>query len=380
VKLAIVTKNAIHGGVETLIALHQRLFKADVFVAGGHNFPETCPFEYTYLQDGQALAQALRTYDVVEYHWLPAWAVEAIQLADRPGLEVVHRIDTADCDKSVPTVVVAHSCYLAGFIRDVYGRDAMVIPYAIEVDKFDGSLNKGPYIGALTSYYQTKGIDIFLRAWGQLEADFPGQKVRFYGAGLDLPKYQQMVANMGLKNVELLGAINSPELHLKEYCLYLVPSRIEGMPLAILEALASNISVLCSSLPGMVEFNRLAAERGYEPPLILFESENVLDLALKLRRFLTQPLPPCNTRDYVAKFYNPDTHREAYLGAFAQAIQVHRQFGGNLYRGATLPAKGAPQFSSVEAEDLRFAAAVIRLLRASKLYPIIRFVGKCLTG
>ena len=157
-KLAIVTKNAIHGGVETIISLHQQLFRADVFVAGGYQIPETCPFEYTYLQDGPELTEALLPYDVIEYHWPPAWAVEAIRQANRPSVEVVHRIDTSECDKSVPTVLVTHSRYLAGFLRDRYARDAVVIPYAIDLDKFQSVSNKGPYIGALTSYYQTKGM------------------------------------------------------------------------------------------------------------------------------------------------------------------------------------------------------------------------------
>ena len=324
-KVAIVTRNAIHGGVESLIALHQKQFKADVFVAGGYNCPETCPFEYAYIDSAEELGarvelcKRLASYDLILYHWLPSWALEAIREAGRPSIEVVHRTDTSDNDKSVPTLVVTHSEFLANHIRDQYGREALVIPYAIDIAKFPEE-SKGEYVGAITSYYQTKGIDLFLQAWSKVQERFPETPVRFYGAGNDLPLYQTMTRDLGLKNVELLDPVRFPEKHISEFRLFVQPSRIEGMPIAILEALACNIPVVCSDQPGMVEFNRLAQQRGFDSPLILVRTEDVEELAVRLTEALSQQQEPRHTRDYVLQYYSAETNKQSYESAFKRCL------------------------------------------------------------
>src|SRR5258707_9571249 len=94
VSTAIVTRNAVHGGVETMIALHQVFFDATVFVAGGINKARTCPFHYTYVDAREpAAAQArltrlLRKDDGILYHWLPPWAQEGGPGAGQPWIEV----------------------------------------------------------------------------------------------------------------------------------------------------------------------------------------------------------------------------------------------------------------------------------------------------
>jgi polysaccharide pyruvyl transferase CsaB len=328
-KIAIVTRNAMHGGVETLIALHQKYFRADVFVAGGYHFKDLCPFEYVYIPSENPerarseLETSLKKYDLIVYHWLPPWALEAIRESGKPSIEVVHRTDTAECDKSVPALLVAHSHFLAKFLRDCCRKDAAVIPYCIDLEKYP-ACNSGKYIGGLTSYYYTKGIDIFLMAWHKIEKQFPDQKVRFYGMGRHQPIFQQMADTLGLRQVEFLGPVRSPEQYLPEFSLFLCPSRIEGMPLAILEALACNIPVLCSDLPGMVEFNALAQGRGFAPPLLLAHTEDPEDLAEKLTQALSGQRPSLDTRSYLMEYYGVEDHCRQYREIFDKAITYGR--------------------------------------------------------
>jgi len=322
-RIVIVTKNAIHGGVESLIALHQKYLNAEVIVAGGHNFPETCPFRYKYIESFDQLLEELKNFDVISYHWPPDWAVQAVKTSGLPCVETVHRIDTAECDKSVPTKIIVHSEFLKDFIYKTYGLDSVVINNAIDVDSFPSS-PQGNYIGGLTSYYDTKGIDLFLLAWSKINKEFPQEKIRFYGAGYDLPKYQKMIQELSLNNVELLGPVSNPQEYLKKFSFFVAPSRIEGMPVAILEALASNIPVLCSNLDGMVEFNKLAKKRGFDEPLILFNSEDVEDLASKLREVLLSR-PVKKTRDYIKKYFDARVHCEQLRKTLEDAMRTHHQ-------------------------------------------------------
>jgi glycosyltransferase involved in cell wall biosynthesis len=168
-RTCIITRNAIHGGVETLIRMEQEALHADVIVAGGHNNAlGTCPFEYRYVSTYKELLTALLDYDVVLYHWLPDWAVQAIAVSGVFSMEFVHRVDTAESSKTVPDLVLSHSQYVLDYIRDTTGRDdhMFVVPNGTDLSRYKpvSDRSKSRIIGAVTSYYERKGIDVLIRA------------------------------------------------------------------------------------------------------------------------------------------------------------------------------------------------------------------------
>ena len=346
--VAIVTRNAIHGGVETMIALHQQRFNATVLVAGGQNRPDTCPFHYTYIDATnevgarQRLASSLLKFDVVVYHWIPGWAQAAIRDAGIPCIEVVHREDTSDNDKTIPTLIVTHSDYLAAYLRAHYAVEARVIPHGVDTKRFQpadlrsgsesGNHPYSAYIGAITSYHPLKGVDLFLSAWATVQHQYPQYQVRFYGSGPELESLRRQARTLGLDSIEILGPLSHPEAHMAEFGLFVVPFRAEGMPFTVLEALSSNIPVLASDLDAMREFNQIAVERGSPAPLILFERESLSDLAEKLDGCLGNLTSGrVDTRTYISRYFSIDEHCQQYRSAMEQAVVLH--------------AKALPEFS-----------------------------------
>ena len=75
-------------------------------------------------------------------------------------VEFVHRTDTSECDKRVPHELVTHSNYLAEFLFKQYGRRSLVAEHAIDTVRFVPQPQLGEYVGAVTSYCQTKGLDV----------------------------------------------------------------------------------------------------------------------------------------------------------------------------------------------------------------------------
>jgi glycosyltransferase involved in cell wall biosynthesis len=165
-----------------------------------------------------------------------------------------------------------------------------------------------------------------------------------------------MATDLGVRAVDLRGPTSDPAPRYAEYCLFVHPSRAEGLPFAILEALASNVPVIASDLPAMVEFNHLAEQRGWRPPLTLFRTEDGADLAEQMGRCLRdlESGAPRVTpsREYIDQFYGPERHRQLYLQAMEQAIGLRqrrvaqerrwqgwggspKQIASNLYRLAT---------------------------------------------
>jgi len=321
-KWVILTRNAIHGGVESLIYEEARYLNAPVIVCGGHEQPETCPFEYTRADDRRSLRKALHDFDVILYHFIPDWAVEVVAESGKPSLEFVHRTDTAGSNKQVPTGLITHSAFLSEFLYEEFGRTSRVVDHPIDTEKFTPSKKEGKFIGAVTSYYKTKGIDLFLRAWAVLKDEFPDIPVKFYGAGDDQGEFEALAKELGVK-AEFYPATTRVWEVLPDYRLFVVPSRIEGFPVAILEALAMNVPVVASDLSGIQEFNAKARERGYQDFVTTARAEDVQDLITVLRRELNRSDFP-ESHDYIAKYYSPKTHCDNLLTAYREFRQMKK--------------------------------------------------------
>lgn len=315
-KWLILTRNAIHGGVESLIREEAKGLNAPVVVCGGLDRKETCPFEYTRADSPTVLSSVIAEYDIILYHWLPEWCLDVLRRSGKRCIEFVHRTDTADSDKTVPTALVTHSAFLARYIYKATGRPCRVVDHPIAVDRFKPQSQKGKFVGAITSYYDTKGIDIFLRAWAEIKSRFPNYRARFYGAGDDLPKFRKLAADLGLE-VDFMDATREPWEAMKDFACFVVPSRIEGLPVAILEALAMNIPVVASDLPGMVEFNQLAEARGYSHFVHLAKTEDPLDFATVMSSILELGIEH-DSGAYIKHYYSAEKHCADILSTYKE--------------------------------------------------------------
>jgi glycosyltransferase involved in cell wall biosynthesis/SAM-dependent methyltransferase len=327
-RIGIVTRNAVHGGVESIIAMEQQGLNAEVLVSGGLDSPETCPFTYTRCDTYGDLAQKLTEFDVVVYHWIPDLALQAIQVSGLPCVEFVHRTDTCESDKRVPTRIVAHSDFLAEYVRETFNRPCEVIPHPIDLEKFRPTKKQGTCIGAITSLYPTKGIDIFLRAWAQIARRFPQLQVRFYGSGPEKQNLESLAAELGIK-AEFRAPVRDPWRVLEEFTCFVLPSRLEGLPMTVLETMAMDIPIVASDIPGVVEFNTTVERLGFGQPLTTFRSEVPEDMARVLTEVLKRKRRP-HTSAFIQAWHSPERHLEKLRLELAQAISQNPRIGHNL--------------------------------------------------
>ena len=318
--IAIITRNAIHGGVETIIEMHTRLLGAPVFVAGGLDDPHgTCPFPYTRTDTPEELAKSLQGIEAIIYHWLPGWATDVIKASGIPAIEYIHRIDTADGDRSVPRLTIAHSQHLVDYIHLVnniqgIGRPARLVPYPLEIEEYPLA-EGGLQIGGVTSYYSIKGLDTIIKAWKMMRAH-DGLLLTFYGSGSDLPRLQSIAAEQGV-TAQMLGPAKNPKEVWKQYRLAISASLIEGgTPLAILEALACGIPAIVPELPGCVELSQKARAKGVDLPLYFFNGQPD-DLARVMSTVLQYENNAEQTRTAMKTLFPPGEH----IAAIQQAIK-----------------------------------------------------------
>ncbi|TWH09309.1 glycosyltransferase involved in cell wall biosynthesis [Pseudoxanthomonas taiwanensis J19] len=129
-----------------------------------------------------------------------------------------------------------------------------------------------------------KGHDVLLQAMALLH--HRGHKVRatLIGFGESLPKFQKMAHELGLSDYVIFTgklASGSP-IHriLDEADIFVLPSRQEGLPRALLEAMARGLPAIASDVGGTSELLE---------PHALVSPDNPVQLADRLEQFMLDP-------------------------------------------------------------------------------------------
>ncbi|QDT90862.1 glycosyltransferase family 4 protein [Gimesia algae] len=127
-----------------------------------------------------------------------------------------------------------------------------------------------------------KGFDLLIEAFAKVAAEFPDWKLQIAGEGPLRDSLQEQINNLGLQNqVELPGWTSEPELQLDQGAIFVLPSRYEGFPNALLQALSRGLACIsfdCES--GPAEIIRTETDG------LLVPAGSVSELAQALKRLL----------------------------------------------------------------------------------------------
>ena len=143
-----------------------------------------------------------------------------------------------------------------------------------------------PEILALARLQPQKGLDLLLRAFALLvPSTCKGWRLTLVGEGPEGTALKTLCAELGLDDVvSFEGFRSDTQLFLRRASIFALPSRFEGMPNALLEAMAFGLpSVVSDASPGPLEMVRDGVE-GFVVP-----SENVEALARALERLILDP-------------------------------------------------------------------------------------------
>jgi glycosyltransferase involved in cell wall biosynthesis len=109
----------------------------------------------------------------------------------------------------------------------------------------DGALRIG-LVGRLSV---EKGIDLFLQAAAQVVAHHPGTRFFIAGDGSDRASLQDLITHLGLgTTATLLGRLDNMPAFYGSLDLIVSASRQEGLPIALLESMASGLPVVATSV------------------------------------------------------------------------------------------------------------------------------------
>jgi glycosyltransferase involved in cell wall biosynthesis len=112
----------------------------------------------------------------------------------------------------------------------------------------------GIRLGTIASMTSKKGHDVLLRAVARLHEQGLGCSLVLAGDGPERPRLEALVGTLGLRpHVHFLGTVSNAADVLAVIDLFVLPSLVEGLPLALLEAMSAGKAVVATSVGGVPE-------------------------------------------------------------------------------------------------------------------------------
>jgi glycosyltransferase involved in cell wall biosynthesis len=196
------------------------------------------------------------------------WAMEWVARADTTGLIVIG---------------MSHESYRASRASSRYRRvkrlyrpaDRFLVLTEEDADAWalDGMSNVGsmpnplpvhpttlptldePVVTTLGRLAHEKGMDLLLEAWAMVAPQHPGWRLHAYGAGAEEAALHAQARALGLDPWEIFRGVTSDlDTALSAASVYVLPSRNEGFPISVLEAMAYGLpTVGFDCAPGVRE-------------------------------------------------------------------------------------------------------------------------------
>jgi len=168
------------------------------------------------------------------------------------------------------------------------------IPNGVSIEKFRPAAERRPdpakparTIICVARLDYPKGVDVLLHAWGRMmhaPADWRAQlrpELHLVGQGIFRPQMERIVAELGIQDsVALLGLRRDVVDLLQQSWGFVMPSRWEGMPNALLEAMACGLPCIATRVSGSEDIISDGVNG------LLVEPEQPAEMAQALRRVI----------------------------------------------------------------------------------------------
>jgi len=160
------------------------------------------------------------------------------------------------------------------------------LPREIARDKIPNSKFQIPnsiLIGTIANFYPTKGLPYLIEAAAKLKIKHDFQIV-IVGDGIERAYLESLITKYNLEeNIILAGQIPDAAKYLKAFDIFILPSVKEGLPYALLEAMAAGLPIVATSVGGIPEM----IENGRDG--LLVASKNPEELATAIEKLIDNP-------------------------------------------------------------------------------------------
>lgn len=188
-------------------------------------------------------------------------------------------------------VAIVLSSRMQGYLRAHHFTlpRTYLIPNGVDIARFQPTSTSPTHERAHTVIcvsrlcYQ-KGLDVLLQAWNLVLQRCPEARLLIVGIGPTQQQLQRMAQALDIsQRVEFVGVQHDIPAQLRRGGIAVLPSRLEGMPNALLEAMACGLPCVATRVSGSEDI----LQHGVNG--LLVEPEDYQELAEALLTFLTNP-------------------------------------------------------------------------------------------
>ena len=112
----------------------------------------------------------------------------------------------------------------------------------------------GPLVGTLANLYPTKGLEHLLVAIAEVRKAEPSVRLLVVGEGPERDRLESLARTHDLdRSVAFVGAMADPWRILLEVDVFVLPSTKEGLPFALIEAVAAGMPIVATRVGGIPE-------------------------------------------------------------------------------------------------------------------------------
>ena len=179
-------------------------------------------------------------------------------------------------------------------------------PCAINSRKSKVESRKTKTVLAVGRLHEQKGFDLLLQAWKPIEKTYSDWSLRIVGEGPKRAELEAQIESQGLKRVVLAGATNNVLDEYEAASIFVLSSRYEGLPLALIEAMWCGLPCIAFDCPqGPAEL--LAENRGWLVP-----DGDIAELTAQIAYALSHPEEALK-RAQKAQIFAQTTYSEAAI-------------------------------------------------------------------
>lgn len=206
------------------------------------------------------------------------------------------------------------------------GARALLIPNGVDTRRFrpcSWEQKEGLTVVCIAKMRYQKGVDVLLRAWQQVLEQIPEATLLLVGDGPQHDALQCLAGELGIASgVEFIGLCTDVAQQLRRARVAVLPSRWEGMPNALLEAMSCGLACVATRVSGSED----VIEQGVSGLLVDPEDPESLAEALLL---LLKDVERSRRYGQAARQYIEQHH------AFEKLINRHIELYMDCLRGQT---------------------------------------------
>jgi len=200
--------------------------------------------------------------------------------------------------EQIGAVVIVLSSRMQRYLKDNGFNlpGTQLIPNGVDIKRFQSTSDeiniaeRAHTVVCVSKARYEKGLDVLLQAWKLVQEQVPTARLVIVGGGPIQDQLEEMARALEVtKSVEFAGLQSDVPGQLRRGLIGILPSRWEGMPNALLEAMASGLACIATRVSGSEDVIQ-HGENG-----LLVESENYEEMAQALVTLLQD-------RDLVQKY------------------------------------------------------------------------------